>query len=171
MLVDSFGRTLDYLRISITDRCNLRCFYCMPPEGVQWKPHENILSFEEMLRLVRIMADMGVRKIRVTGGEPLLRRGVSGFISSLKAVPGAESVALTTNGLLLGRYLDEAGTLGNYSLPDGVNISMNALNSERYKSITRNSEASPEIIITHINRLLEKNINVKINCVPVRSVN
>jgi len=171
MLVDSFGRVLDYLRVSITDRCNLRCFYCMPPEGVKWKPHENMLSFEEIIRIVMVMADLGVRKIRVTGGEPLLRRGAPAFINSLKAIAGIEKVTLTTNGLLLGKYLDEAAVREPYSLPDGVNISMDALDSERYKIITRNMEANPETIVPLIDRLLEKNITVKINCVPVRSVN
>ena len=170
MLIDSFGRTLDYMRVSITDRCNLRCFYCMPPEGVEWKPHKDMLTFEEILRIVRIMADLGVRKIRVTGGEPLLRRGTPSFFENLKTIPGIERVTLTTNGLLLGAYLDEACSEG-LELPDGVNISLDALDRERYRSITRCEDADPEIILPLIDRLLNMSIQVKINCVPVHSVN
>ena len=170
MLIDSFGRVLDYLRVSITDRCNLRCFYCMPVEGVQWKPHGDMLSFEEILRVVKVMADMGIQKVRVTGGEPLLRRGTPAFINSLKVIAGIEKVTLTTNGLLLGGYLESAA-MGHYSLPDGINISIDALDTDRYQKITRNIEANPEMIMPLIDRLLEKNINVKINCVPVRTVN
>ena len=169
MLTDSFGRTLDYLRVSITDRCNLRCVYCMPPEGVEWKPHGSILSLEELLRVCRIMAELGVRKIKVTGGEPLVRRGAASFIKNLKALSGMEKVTLTTNGLLLGSYLDEAETLG--ALPDAVNISLDALDPERFRQITRNNDAMPHAALASLDRLLEKNINVKINCVPVKTIN
>jgi len=168
MLVDSFGRILDYLRVSITDRCNLRCVYCMPPEGVEWKAHENILSFEEIFRIVKIMAGLGVRKVRVTGGEPLLRRGTPSFLKELKKIPQIENLTLTTNGLLLGAYLDEAEAVD--ALPNGINISIDALDSERCKNITRR-DVEPENILPLIDRLLAKQINVKINCVPLRSVN
>ena len=178
VLTDSLGRTLDYLRVSITDRCNLRCLYCMPPSGVQWKPHNDMLTFEEILRIIKIMAELGLRKIRVTGGEPLLRRGISSFIKNLKAVPNIEKVRLTTNGLLLNAYLKEAETLGDNSLPDGINISLDALDSGRYRRLTRgafsgdeSSAAGPEMILSIIDRLIEKKINVKINCVPLRAVN
>jgi len=170
MLTDSFNRTLDYLRVSITDRCNLRCFYCMPPQGVQWKPHENMLTFEETLRIVKIMADMGIRKIKVTGGEPLLRRGTASFLRSLKAVQGIEKVTLTTNGILLGGYLDEAAAFGTDSLPTGINISLDALDGERYKRITR-CGTEPEKILSIVDRLLDKRVPVKINCVPVKGYN
>jgi len=168
MLIDSFGRILDYLRVSITDRCNLRCVYCMPPEGVEWKAHENILSFEEITRVVNIMAGLGVRKVRVTGGEPLLRRGTPSFLKELKTISEIESVTLTTNGLLLGAYLDEAETLD--ALPDGINISIDALDSGRCKNITRR-DVETKNILSSLDRLLEKHITVKINCVPIRSVN
>ena len=171
MLIDSYGRTLDYLRVSITDRCNLRCIYCMPLEGVQWKPHNDMLTFEEILRIIKIMANQGVKRIRVTGGEPLLRRGTPSFIKNLKTISGIEKVTLTTNGLLLGAYLDEAAALGENSLPDGINISLDALDDKKYKYITRSGDAEPEMILSFIDRLLDKNIYVKINCVPVRSVN
>ena len=167
MLIDSFGRTLDYLRVSVTDRCNLRCVYCMPPQGVEWKSHESMLSFEEFLRVCAVMSELGVRKIKVTGGEPLVRRGTASFIKNLKALSGIERVTITTNGLLLDSYLDEAEALG--ALPDGVNISLDALNPERYKQITRNNDAVPETILQMVDRLLKKQITVKINCVPIRN--
>ena len=187
MLIDSYGRTLDYLRVSITDRCNLRCVYCMPPDGVEWKPHESLLSFEELLRLCQIMAELGIRKIKVSGGEPLVRKGAAFFIKSLKGIPGIASVTLTTNGLLLGKYLDEANSLPPDSLPDAVNISLDALDPELYKKITRSAGpegtaasghllsdqrgSPPGDVLLQIDRLLEKQINVKINCVPVRGLN
>ena len=171
MLVDPYGRTLDYLRLSVTDRCNFRCLYCMPPEGVEWKPHEAMLSFEEILRLCRIFADLGIRKIRVSGGEPLVRKGVASFLKNLKTLPGIERVTLTTNGSLLGAYLDEAEAMPPPALPDGINISLNALDTERYKAITRNSDLNPRDIVQYIDRLQLKHIQVKINCVPVRGFN
>ena len=169
MIRDSFGRTLDYLRVSVTDRCNLRCVYCMPREGVQWKPHEAMLSFEEMLRICRVMAELGIRRIKITGGEPLVRRGIAGFLKNLKAIAGIEKVTLTTNGILLEAFLDEAEALG--VTPDGVNISLDALDSGRYGRITQMEGTNPLDILKHIDRLLEKKIPVKINCVPVRGNN
>ena len=173
MLVDSFGRVIDYLRVSITDRCNLRCVYCMPPEGVEWKPHNTMLRFEEILRACGIMAGLGIRKIKVTGGEPLVRRGAAAFIQNLKALPGIENVTLTTNGILLGAYLDETETLGcsAEAIPDGVNISLDALDPRRYGQISRYEGTDPAVIISLIDRLLEKGIAVKLNCVPIRSFN
>ena len=117
------------------------------------------------------MAELGVRKIKVTGGEPLLRRGTPSLIKNLKSIPKIEKVTFTTNGLLLGAYLDEVAALGEDSLPDGINISLDALDSERYKYITRSENADPQKILSLIDCFLEKKINVKINCVPVRSVN
>ncbi|MCL2179909.1 MAG: GTP 3',8-cyclase MoaA [Treponema sp.] len=170
MLIDSFGRKLNYLRISVTDRCNLRCVYCMPSNGVEWKPHRDILTFEEILRITEIMAGLGISRIKVTGGEPLLRKGCASFLEKLKAVNGIENVTLTTNGLLLRRYLDEVEK--NISLPDGINISIDALDAQRYMRITRCEAAhTPDMILSLIRQLLNEKINVKINCVPVCSFN
>ena len=171
VLIDSFGRKLDYLRVSVTDRCNLRCVYCMPPEGVEWKPHGSMLRFEETLRLCRIMAELGIRKIRVTGGEPLLLKGLALFIKNLKGLPGIERLSLTSNGFLLAAYLDEAEALSPGSLPDGVNLSLDALDPRSFSRISRDSKHRPEEILSHIDRLLEKHVQVKINCVPVRGFN
>jgi len=176
MLTDSYGRTLDYLRLSITDRCNLRCVYCMPKEGIQWKPHGSILEFEEILRLCRILIDLGIRKIRVTGGEPLVRKGAASLIKSLKGLPGLEKLTLTTNGVLLGSFINDEVT-DFLSLIDGVNISLDALDPGRYNRITGTDAtgntgiAGPSYITPLLDRLLERQIPVKINCVPVRDYN
>jgi cyclic pyranopterin phosphate synthase len=128
-----------------------------------------MLSFEEIFRLCRIMAELGIRKIKITGGEPLVRRGLASFIKALKTLSGMEKVTLTTNGLLLGEYLAEAESLD--ALPDGVNVSLDALSAERYTHITREAKVKPEEIIRHIDRLLDKQAAVKVNCVPVRAYN
>jgi cyclic pyranopterin phosphate synthase len=130
-----------------------------------------MLRFEEILRLVKIMTELGIRKIRVTGGEPLLRRGISSFLKNLREISGIEKLTLTTNGLLLGKYLGEAEALGRHSLPDGVNISLDALDPERYNRISREANAGPAEILFQIDRLLEMNVRVKVNCVPVRGYN
>jgi cyclic pyranopterin phosphate synthase len=143
----------------------------MPRGGVPWIPHDSILTFEEILKIVKIMANLGVRYIKVTGGEPLLRRGTAAFLKKLKNITGIESVTLTTNGVLLGEYLNQVSALGKDALPDGVNISLDALDRERYKQITRYENADMLKIVPVIDNLLEKKITVKINCVPVHSVN
>jgi len=171
VLKDSYGRVLDYLRVSITDRCNLRCIYCMPPEGVQWEPHQNILTFEQIIRIVKIASGLGIRKIRVTGGEPLLRKGAASFLKELKTIHGIENVSLTTNGLLLGAYLDEAQNMGENVLPDLINISVDTLSREKFKKMTLCDNLHPQSILPLIDRLLKKQITVKINCVPVQSFN
>ena len=100
-MLDQFGREISYLRISVTDRCNLRCRYCMPAQGVTWVDHSAILTYEQIVRIVRASAALGIKKIRLTGGEPLVRKGLAGLVEALKAIDGIASVTLTTNGLLL----------------------------------------------------------------------
>ena len=131
-MLDGFGRSIDYLRISVTDRCNLRCRYCMPEEGVEWLPHDQILRFEDILRLSRSFARLGVRRVRLTGGEPLVRRGLPELVAGLRAIPGIREVALTTNGILLSQQLPallEAGLTG-------VNLSLDTLNEDTFRRIT-----------------------------------
>src|SRR5258706_9542767 len=106
-LIDTFDRIHDNLRISVTDRCNIRCFYCMPEDGVKFQPREEILTFEEIERFVRIAVTLGVRKLRLTGGEPLLRKGLAKLIGRLSAVEGIQDLALTTNGVLLAEQAQE----------------------------------------------------------------
>jgi cyclic pyranopterin phosphate synthase len=133
MLRDMFGRRVDYLRLSITDRCNLRCIYCMPPEGIPLKPAGEILTYGELLRCVRAAVSLGVRKVRVTGGEPLVRRGVVGFIRRLSRIPGIEDLGMTTNGIGLA---EAAGPLRQAGL-GRINVSLDTIRSDRYAEITR----------------------------------
>lgn len=132
-LIDRFGRVHTNLRISVTDRCNIRCFYCMPNEDLQFKPRHEILTFEEIARFVRVAAALGVTKIRLTGGEPLVRADLPQLVSMLGAVPGIQEVALTTNGVLLAqqaRALKDAGL-------DRVNISLDGMSEETFRRIAR----------------------------------
>ncbi len=133
MLQDRFGRQITYLRVSVTDRCNFRCVYCMPPGGISWQPHELILRFEEIAEMVRVAAEGGVRSVRLTGGEPLVRRGLPELVRMIADIPGIEDISLTTNGALLERtapHLAEAGLRR-------VNVSLDTLQPDKFKRITR----------------------------------
>lgn len=132
-LIDSFGRTHTSLRISVTDRCNLRCAYCMPATGVQFLPRAELLSYEEITRFVSVMATAGVNKLRLTGGEPLVRNDLPALVAQLKNVSGIREIALTTNAMLLG---DQAMPLKQAGL-DRINISLDSLDRERFKELTR----------------------------------
>ncbi|GMO42478.1 MAG: GTP 3',8-cyclase MoaA [Termitinemataceae bacterium] len=162
---DAFGRKIDYLRVSITDRCNLRCIYCMPPTGVQWVQHNEVLSFEETLRICTVAASMGIEKIKVTGGEPLVRRGIIDFIRGLKKIHGIKTVSITTNALFLEKYLDN---LVNAGL-DAVNISLDTLNEKTFFKITKNSDFAQ--VMRSVDAVLKTNLNIKINCVPIKGIN
>jgi cyclic pyranopterin phosphate synthase len=132
-LVDSFGRRVDYLRLSVTDRCNLRCVYCMPPGGIRLLPAEEILSWDELFRVARVAVSLGVRKIRITGGEPLVRGGIVEFAGRLAALPGLEDLALTTNGVGLAEFAAPLRAAGLRR----VNVSLDTLRRDRYAEITR----------------------------------
>ncbi|WP_224958008.1 GTP 3',8-cyclase MoaA [Geomonas subterranea] len=137
-LIDSYGRRINYLRLSVTDRCNLRCRYCMPAKGMQMLPHHEILSFEELLRVSEQAVAAGICKIRVTGGEPLVRRGILPFLARLGRLPGLKELVLTTNGVLLGemaRGLKDAGV-------QRLNISLDSLKPETFARITRGGKLS-----------------------------
>jgi len=129
---DSFNREITYLRISVTDRCNLRCFYCMPREGIRWIPHERILSFEEITAFVRVAVSHGITKVRLTGGEPLVRAGITDLVAMIAAISGVRDLALTTNGVLLAEAapaLKKAGLMR-------INVSLDTINRERFVEIT-----------------------------------
>jgi cyclic pyranopterin phosphate synthase len=131
-MLDKHNRVINYLRLSVTDRCNLRCLYCMPEEGVRFIPHSEILTYEEMLRIVGLCVEKGIRKVRLTGGEPLVRQGIVGFIQRLNKIAGLERIALTTNGVLLkelARGLRDCGI-------DHINVSMDTLKRDRFHRIT-----------------------------------
>jgi len=133
ILVDSYTRRINYLRISVTDRCNLRCIYCMPDEGVQWISHNEILTYEEIVRVVRAVADLGINKIRLTGGEPLVRANLAQLVSMISGINGIDEISLTTNGTLLKNYAFELKRAGLQR----VNISLDTFKADRFKRITR----------------------------------
>ncbi len=157
---DSFGRKLNYLRISVTDRCNLRCRYCMPPGGVPFIPHDEVLSFEEILRLGRIMAGLGVNRLRLTGGEPLVRKGVVGFAEKLSKIDGIEFMGLTTNGVLLEEMAPALYAAG----VNGLNISLDSTDPARYAALTGFNKL--ERVMRGLHRALELPfLSVRVNCV------
>jgi cyclic pyranopterin phosphate synthase len=166
LLVDHHGRVVDYLRVSITDLCNLRCLYCRPPEGVPLVSHDDILRYEEILTIIRLARDMGIRKLRITGGEPLVRRGVLEFISRLTRMDGIEDVGLTTNGVLLpsmARNLRAAGLTR-------VNISLDSMRRETFKKITGSD--CLEAVLEGISCALREGFDpVKINVVLLEGIN
>ena len=132
-MLDSYNRHITYLRVSVTDRCNLRCQYCMPEEGIQLLKHNDILSLEEIVEVIREGAQMGLRKIRLTGGEPLVRKGIVQLVDMINQVEGIEEIAMTTNGILLNKYADDLKKAGL----NRVNISLDTLDADEFKSITR----------------------------------
>lgn len=165
MNTDQYGRTIDYLRISVTDRCNLRCIYCMPEEGVAMKAHDAMLTLEEIERMVAIASKEGIKHIRLTGGEPLVRLGITDLIASITSMDGIESVALTTNGILLPKMAEELKAAGL----SRVNISLDTLDEEQYSFITRRGKLADAL--AGIDAALEVGFNpVKINAVVVRSL-
>ncbi len=133
---DRFGRDIDYMRVSVTDRCNYRCVYCMPPEGVPQVSMAELLTYEETEQICRVAAELGITRIKITGGEPLVRRGVPALIGMLHKIPGIEQVTLTTNGALLERHLDDLLAAGL----DAVNISLDTLDPARFSEITRGGD-------------------------------
>ncbi len=157
---DGFGRTIDYLRLSVTDRCSLRCIYCMPEDGVRWLEHTEILRYEDILRLLRIFAALGVKKIKITGGEPLVRKGVAGLIGEIKAIAGIQQVTLTTNGVALKDQLPDLLKAGI----DGVNLSLDTLDRARFAEITRR-DALPQVLQGLEAAWSAPGLNLKINCV------
>ena len=159
-MLDSFGRDITYMRISVTELCNLRCRYCMP-EGADYESHAAILRYEEILRICRAAIGLGVRKFKITGGEPLVRRGCTELIAALKALPGAEQVTLTTNGLLLGEHLDALCDAGL----DAVNISLDTLDKEKFRRITGFSLFRPEDALALLRRCCDRGLRAKINAV------
>jgi cyclic pyranopterin phosphate synthase len=163
---DRFGRLIKYLRISITDRCNLRCIYCMPPEGITSKPREEILRMEEILRAADVALQLGINKFRLTGGEPLLRKGVIPFIKALALRPEVDDIAITTNGILLPQLAERLRDAGAKRL----NISLDTLDEEKYRQITRGGNLKQ--VWAGIKKVLSLGFEpVKINTVALRGFN
>lgn len=165
-MIDTHGRTIDYLRISVTDRCNLRCRYCMPEEGIKDQGHCGMLSLEQIYRLVKIATQAGISKIRLTGGEPLVRRNITTLIEQISKLPAIEDVSITTNGIL---FTEMAEDLKNAGL-NRVNISLDTLKDEKYLYITRKGRINQAV--QAIYKALELNMNpVKINVVVIKGFN
>ena len=158
-LIDNHGRPITYLRLAITDRCNLRCRYCRPEEGLPFIPHDEILRFEELERLASIFCGLGISKVRVTGGEPFSRRGCLPFLAKLKQVEGLEFLHITTNGVRTAGFLDELKDIGI----DGINLSLDTLNPVRFLKITRRDFL--DSVLQTFNGALEREIPLKINSV------
>lgn len=157
---------IDYLRISVTDRCNLRCLYCMPPEGIETLPQEDILTFEEIERLVKIFVDLGIKRVRLTGGEPLVRKGIVDLVRSLSRIKGIEEVSMTTNGILLSYYarqLKEAGL-------KRINISLDTLKEDKFERITGSFNLSQ--VLEGIREAKKAGLSpLKINIVVIKGLN
>ena len=164
-MIDGYGRTIDYVRISVTDRCNLRCVYCMPEEGVGSISHEEILRFGEIERVCQILAENGIQKIKLTGGEPLVRRRLPELAAALKRIPGIKSLTITTNGVLLEEMYDALADAG----VDSVTISLDTLDASVYRQLTRRDEI--EAVRRGLRTAIQKGrMQIKINCVPVLGI-
>lgn len=165
-LIDSYNRTIDYLRVSVTDRCNFRCVYCMPEEGAPVAPKEEILSYEEIERLLRIAIHLGIRKVRLTGGEPLVRRDIDTLVARVGSLPGLEDFSLTTNGFLLARYAQQFARNGLHR----VNISLDTLRSDRFVRLARRGELTS--VLEGIEAAESAGLTpMKLNCVVMRGWN
>ncbi|MHA8086917.1 GTP 3',8-cyclase MoaA [Aquirufa sp. Wall-65K1] len=164
MLYDNHGREMTYLRLAVTDRCNLRCFYCMPAEGIHYLPEKQLLTWEEMLRIVQQLYALGLKKVRITGGEPLLRHGIMEFLQELSRLDGLE-ICLTSNGVLLEKHIPQLMEYGVKS----VNLSLDSLDKERFRQITRRDDF--DVVYSALLGLIEANFQVKINAVVMDGKN
>jgi len=164
VLFDNHGRQMSYLRLAVTDRCNLRCTYCMPAEGIAYLPEKKLLSWEEMLRIVHVLNQLGIRKVRITGGEPFVRPGLMDFLQELAKIENLE-ICLTTNGVLLENHLDSLLNLG----VKNVNLSLDSLDSERFFKITRRNDFDQ--VYRNLMRMMEANFRVKLNAVVMHGMN
>ncbi|AWK49895.1 GTP 3',8-cyclase MoaA [Clostridium beijerinckii] len=164
-MIDLYERNIDYIRISITDKCNLRCKYCIPEEDITSTLNNEILTFDEIIKICISASKLGIKKVKITGGEPLLRADVTDLIKSIKSIPLIENVTLTTNGIFLSdkvRDLKESGI-------DSINVSLDTLNKNKFKDITRRDGFDK--VIDGIKRSIKLGIKIKINCVPIRNFN
>ncbi len=165
-LIDRFGREIYYLRISVTDRCNYRCIYCMPKNGIDWKPMSEILTYEEIVKFVRVAAKLGIRKIKLTGGEPLVRKGIHELVRMLKNIEGIDEISLTTNGSLLKLYAKQLMDAGL----DRVTVSIDTLKEDKFRQITYLGVLRDVLDgVKELNRLGFK--NSKINTVVMKKIN
>lgn len=165
MLVDNHGREINYMRLAVTDRCNLRCFYCMPAEGIDYAPRKELLSFEEIIRICKAFASQGISKIRITGGEPFLRKDMMQLLERIAEVDGIEEINITTNGTLLEGRVKDLKAIGIKS----VNLSLDSLDRERFHEITRRDELDK--VMQCMDDMLAEGIQVKVNMVVMKGKN
>ncbi|MFD2999539.1 GTP 3',8-cyclase MoaA [Pontibacter toksunensis] len=165
MLIDKHGRKINYLRLAVTDRCNLRCFYCMPEEGLDWLARKELMTYEEMLHVCSVLVKMGIEKIRITGGEPFVRKEFMPFLTKLSKLQGLQELTITTNGVLTAPFVPELKKLGIKS----VNLSLDTLDRNRFFAITRRDEL-PRVMET-LEALLHHDIEVKLNAVVMEGKN
>ena len=159
MLIDNHGREINYLRLAVTDRCNLRCFYCMPENGIKYMNRKDLLSFEEMTRLIRVFGDLGVSKIRITGGEPFVRKGIMSFLKGVSELTTIKEINITTNGTFTVEQIPALEKMGIKS----VNLSLDSLDSQRFFDITRRDLFDQ--VMTTYRKLVDSKIRVKTNMV------
>ena len=164
-VIDNHGRPISYLRLAVTDRCNLRCFYCMPEEGIKYVPKPHLLTWEEMERIIRLLASMGVDKVRITGGEPFVRRGIMEFLEEIRQIGELRQINITTNGVLTAPLVPEFKRLGIKS----VNLSLDSLDRQRFFEITRRDEF--QNVWQTFEALQEYNISTKLNAVVMSGKN
>ena len=164
-IIDNHGRPINYVRLAVTDRCNLRCFYCMPEEGIDYLPKKQLLTYEEMERMLAVLANSGISKVRITGGEPFLRKDLIYFLRQVKAIKGIEEIHITTNGVLTEPFIPDLVELGIKS----VNLSLDTLDRERFRKITRRDEFDK--VMRTFKALVANHIKVKINAVVMEGQN
>jgi len=165
MLFDNHGRIINYLRLAVTDRCNLRCFYCMPEQGIDWLARKALMTYEEMISICTLLVHNGIEKIRITGGEPFVRKDIMALLTGLSLINGLKELTLTTNGVLTAPYVPELKKLGVSS----VNLSMDTIDRNRFFAITRRDEL-PQVLDT-MHQLLRYGIAVKLNAVVMEGKN
>jgi len=165
LLTDNHGRRINYLRLAVTDRCNLRCFYCMPEEGLNWLSRKELMTYEEMLKACTLLVKMGIEKIRITGGEPFVRKDIMQFLAALSTLPGLNELTITTNGVLTAPLVPELKKIGVKS----VNLSLDTLDANRFFTITKRDEFAN--VMDTLEQLLKHDIEVKINAVVMDGKN
>lgn len=164
-MIDNHGRTINYLRLAVTDRCNLRCFYCMPEEGLNWLSRTELMNYEEMLSICTLLVKMGIDKIRITGGEPFVRKDIMKFLTALSKLEGLKQITITTNGVLTAPLVPELKKIGIHS----INLSLDTLDRNRFFAITRRDEL-PDVLET-LDQLLRHDMEVKLNAVVMDGKN
>ncbi|MDV7140756.1 GTP 3',8-cyclase MoaA [Maribacter sp. TH_r10] len=165
MLIDNHNRKINYLRLAVTDRCNLRCNYCMPESGIDFSKKDTLFTLEELSRLSSILVSQGIDKIRITGGEPFVRKDLMVLIRNLSNMKGLKDISITTNATLIGPYITELKALGIKN----INVSMDAINRETFKKITRRDEY--DIVYDNIIRMINEGFNVRINFIALTGQN